>query len=158
MQQAGTAVYKLDDMDFGRRIAVERELERDESGPGGALRTASAVWDESGNFVLYPTMLGIKGTSIRKTSADGSDQHGDEQSRSSTGEGRISAISQSGALPRLACKERRYDIGDGCVCKPPTPGQGCTRSAAFLYGIQEAKVLHLRERRGVSLHFFILRS
>ncbi|ORY22764.1 peptidyl-prolyl cis-trans isomerase [Naematelia encephala] len=60
MQQAGTGVYKLDDMDFGRRLAVERELERDESGPNGALRTASAIWDESGNFVLYPTMLGIK--------------------------------------------------------------------------------------------------
>lgn len=61
MQQAGTAVYQLDDMDFGRRLAVERELDRDEAGPGGALRLAKAVWDESGNFVLYPTMLGIKG-------------------------------------------------------------------------------------------------
>lgn len=64
MQQAGTAVYQLDDMDFGRRLALERELERDESGPGGALRTANAVWDESGNFLLYPTMLGIKGESL----------------------------------------------------------------------------------------------
>lgn len=63
MQQGGTAVYKLDDMDFGRRLAVERELDRDESGPGGALRNATAVWDETGNFVLYPTMLGIKGMS-----------------------------------------------------------------------------------------------
>lgn len=61
MQQAGTAVFKLDDMDFGRRLAAERELDRSESGPGGLLRTANAVWDESGNFVLYPTMLGIKG-------------------------------------------------------------------------------------------------
>jgi len=61
MQQAGTAVYTLEDMDFGRRIAIERELERSESGPGGALRSANAVWDESGNFLLYPTMLGIKG-------------------------------------------------------------------------------------------------
>lgn len=61
MQQAGTAVFKLDDMDFGRRLAAERELDRGESGPGGLLRTANAVWDESGNFVLYPTMLGIKG-------------------------------------------------------------------------------------------------
>ncbi|WOO80878.1 Peptidyl-prolyl cis-trans isomerase cyp15 [Vanrija pseudolonga] len=60
MQQAGTAVFKLDDMDFGRRLATERELDRDESGPGGALRTQNAVWDESGNFVLYPTLLGIK--------------------------------------------------------------------------------------------------
>jgi peptidylprolyl isomerase domain and WD repeat-containing protein 1 len=67
MQQAGTAVHKLDDMEFGRRLALERELERDGdeertgTGKGGLLRTANAVWDESGNFVLYPTLLGIKG-------------------------------------------------------------------------------------------------
>jgi peptidylprolyl isomerase domain and WD repeat-containing protein 1 len=61
MQQAGTAVFKLDDMDFGRRLAAERELDMRESGPGGMLRTANAVWDESGNFVLYATMLGVKG-------------------------------------------------------------------------------------------------
>jgi peptidylprolyl isomerase domain and WD repeat-containing protein 1 len=60
MQQAGTAVYKRDDMDFGRRLAIERELDQNESGPGGALRTASVVWDESGNFILYATLLGIK--------------------------------------------------------------------------------------------------
>lgn len=60
MQQAGTAVFKLDDMDFGRRLAIERDLDQNESGPGGALRTATAVWDESGNFVLYPTLLGVK--------------------------------------------------------------------------------------------------
>ncbi|KAG8884819.1 hypothetical protein FRB98_002145 [Tulasnella sp. 332] len=56
MQQAGTAVYKVDDMEFGRRLAVERELEKDER----AWRTMRAVWDESGNFVIYPTLLGIK--------------------------------------------------------------------------------------------------
>jgi peptidylprolyl isomerase domain and WD repeat-containing protein 1 len=70
MQQAGTAVYSLEDMDFGRRIAVERELERSEAGPGGALRTANAVWDESGNFLLYPTMLGIKGAFVAYVWAD----------------------------------------------------------------------------------------
>ncbi len=70
MQQAGTAVIKLDEMEFGRRLAVERELEREGeggeggTGQGGMLRTANAVWDESGNFVLYPTLLGIKGESI----------------------------------------------------------------------------------------------
>ena len=57
MQQAGTAVYKVDDMEFGRRLAVERELEKDER----AWRTMRAAWDESGNFVMYPTLLGIKG-------------------------------------------------------------------------------------------------
>ncbi|KAF8319014.1 hypothetical protein DL93DRAFT_2053995 [Clavulina sp. PMI_390] len=60
MQQAGTAVYKLDDMEFGRRLAVERELEKDPK--AGA--TMNAIWDESGNFLLYPTMLGIKVVNI----------------------------------------------------------------------------------------------
>lgn len=72
MQQAGTAVYKPDDMDFGRRLATERELDRNESGPGGWLRTATAVWDESGNFVLYPTLLGIKGELTLNAVIDGS--------------------------------------------------------------------------------------
>jgi peptidylprolyl isomerase domain and WD repeat-containing protein 1 len=58
MQQAGTAIYKVDDMEFGRRLAVERELEKDER----VGRTTNCVWDESGNFLIYPTMLGIKGT------------------------------------------------------------------------------------------------
>jgi hypothetical protein len=81
MQQAGTAVYKPDDMDFGRRLATERELDRNESGPGGWLRTASAVWDESGNFVLYPTLLGIKGSCSSRgwLRLMDSDQHGHEQ-------------------------------------------------------------------------------
>ena len=57
MQQAGTAVYKMDDMEFGRRLALERELEKDDR----AIRTMNAVWDESGNLLIYPTLLGIKG-------------------------------------------------------------------------------------------------
>lgn len=72
MQQAGTAVYKPDDMDFGRRLATEQELDRNESGPGGWLRTATAVWDESGNFVLYPTLLGIKGGLLSEDETNGS--------------------------------------------------------------------------------------
>ncbi|CAG8504844.1 42642_t:CDS:10 [Gigaspora margarita] len=55
MQQAGTTVYKLDDMEFGRRLAVERELEKTQQA-----NTMNAVFDESGNFVIYPTLLGIK--------------------------------------------------------------------------------------------------
>lgn len=64
MQQAGTAVQKLDAMEFYRRMAVERELGKNGEGEtckGGLLRTANAVWDETGNFILYPTLLGIKG-------------------------------------------------------------------------------------------------
>ncbi|PWN52988.1 peptidyl-prolyl cis-trans isomerase cyp15 [Violaceomyces palustris] len=67
MQQAGTTIYKLDDMEFGRRLAVERELDNSvKDGPGDATTnamgagTGNAVFDESGNFLIYPTMLGIK--------------------------------------------------------------------------------------------------
>lgn len=62
MQQAGTAVYRVDDMEFGRRLAMDRELEL--PAPDGRIpgRWINAVWDESGNFVLYPTLLGVKGT------------------------------------------------------------------------------------------------
>ncbi|KAI0823930.1 peptidyl-prolyl cis-trans isomerase [Trametes gibbosa] len=60
MQQAGTAIYKVEDMEFGRRLAVERELEL--PGPDGKIpgMWINAVWDESGSFVIYPTLLGIK--------------------------------------------------------------------------------------------------
>ncbi|KZW01557.1 peptidyl-prolyl cis-trans isomerase [Exidia glandulosa HHB12029] len=74
MQQAGTAVFHVEDMEFGRRLALERELEKEGTQPPnlpgvlgvprGAARTMRAVWDESGNFVLYPTLLGIKVVNI----------------------------------------------------------------------------------------------
>jgi peptidylprolyl isomerase domain and WD repeat-containing protein 1 len=55
MQQAGTALQKLEDVDFGRRLAVEREIEH------ASLRDkANIIFDESGNFILYGSMLGIK--------------------------------------------------------------------------------------------------
>ncbi|XP_019507969.1 PREDICTED: peptidylprolyl isomerase domain and WD repeat-containing protein 1 [Hipposideros armiger] len=46
---------QLPDMEFGRRMAVERELEKVE-----AVRLINIVFDETGHFVLYGTMLGIK--------------------------------------------------------------------------------------------------
>ncbi|KAJ3976946.1 peptidyl-prolyl cis-trans isomerase [Lentinula raphanica] len=60
MQQAGTAVYKVEDMEFGRRLAAERELEL--PGPDGRVhgRWSNVVWDESGSFVIYGSLLGIK--------------------------------------------------------------------------------------------------
>ncbi|KAJ3791249.1 peptidyl-prolyl cis-trans isomerase [Lentinula aff. detonsa] len=60
MQQAGTAVYKVEDMEFGRRLAAERELEL--PGPDGRIagRWSNVVWDESGSFVVYGSLLGIK--------------------------------------------------------------------------------------------------
>lgn len=64
MQQAGTAVYKVEDMEFGRRLAVERELEL--PGPEGYVsgRWCNAIWDESGAFIIYPSLLGIKGNDL----------------------------------------------------------------------------------------------
>lgn len=67
MQQAGTAGVELDSMEFGRRLAVERELERlaleavVEGTRGGTASIGQPAWDEGGKFVLYPTLLGIKG-------------------------------------------------------------------------------------------------
>ncbi|KAN0064336.1 Peptidyl-prolyl cis-trans isomerase cyp15 [Thecaphora frezii] len=67
MQQAGTATYQLDDMEFGRRLAVERDL--DAGAKGGVesaadnatgLATCNVIFDESGHFLSYGTMFGIK--------------------------------------------------------------------------------------------------
>jgi peptidylprolyl isomerase domain and WD repeat-containing protein 1 len=55
MQQAGTALQKLEEVEFGRRMATERELENP------AVRSrVNVVFDESGNFVIYGSLLGIK--------------------------------------------------------------------------------------------------
>ncbi|KAJ3123496.1 hypothetical protein HK098_001884 [Nowakowskiella sp. JEL0407] len=62
MQQAATAIVVMDPMDFGRRLAVDREIQSQE---GGQSSTANAVFDESGNFVIYATLLGIKIVNIR---------------------------------------------------------------------------------------------
>ncbi|KAH9448113.1 hypothetical protein Pst134EB_022100 [Puccinia striiformis f. sp. tritici] len=60
MQQAGTTAYSLDDMEFGRRLAVERELGKiveSDTMPGVA---GSAVFYSLSTFLLYPSLLGIK--------------------------------------------------------------------------------------------------
>lgn len=97
MQQAGTAVYKVEDMEFGRRLAMERELELPPA-EGGKIPGSwiNAVWDESGALVLYPTLLGIKGASGRRglclTSAlnalsGNSGEYGDEPGSEAFGQG-----------------------------------------------------------------------
>jgi peptidylprolyl isomerase domain and WD repeat-containing protein 1 len=60
---AGVLNMKLDEMEFGRRLAVERELtDRERSGAElSAARRENAAWDETGNFLLYPSLVGIKG-------------------------------------------------------------------------------------------------
>lgn len=53
---------KLDEMEFGRRLANEKELaERNTE----AARRENSEWDETGNFLLYPSLVGIKGTHER---------------------------------------------------------------------------------------------
>jgi peptidylprolyl isomerase domain and WD repeat-containing protein 1 len=57
-QRAGPAAYQLEDIDYGRRMALERELDREWA--AGAAPPPSLLFDESGNFLLYPTYLGVK--------------------------------------------------------------------------------------------------
>lgn len=55
MQQTGSSERKLDDVDFGRRLAVERELEHSSVQP-----RMSVIFDETGHFILYGSIAGIK--------------------------------------------------------------------------------------------------
>jgi peptidylprolyl isomerase domain and WD repeat-containing protein 1 len=55
MQQAGTAVQHLEDMDFGRRIGIERDLDT----PSTRSR-CNVIFDETSNFILYGSMYGVK--------------------------------------------------------------------------------------------------
>lgn len=57
LQRSDAPLYKLDAVDFGRRMAIEREIEKTEDVP-----PPNAIFDESSNFLLYPTLLGIKVT------------------------------------------------------------------------------------------------
>ncbi|KAA8623220.1 PpiB Peptidyl-prolyl cis-trans isomerase rotamase - cyclophilin family [Pyrenophora tritici-repentis] len=56
MQQAGTSVQHLEDMEFGRRLGIERELDDQP-----ALQPlCNVIFDETSNFILYGSMYGIK--------------------------------------------------------------------------------------------------
>lgn len=46
---------QLPNMEFGRRMATERDLEKSE-----AVHYANVLFDASGHFILYSTMLGVK--------------------------------------------------------------------------------------------------
>lgn len=55
MQEAGTSLQKLDQNDFNRRIATEKELDN------AAVRSRINIcFDESGNFIAYGSLHGIK--------------------------------------------------------------------------------------------------
>lgn len=55
LQRSDSALARLDPIDFGRRVAIEKELISDAAAP-----PQNAIFDDSGNFVLYSTLLGIK--------------------------------------------------------------------------------------------------
>jgi len=55
MQQAGTALTKLEDVEFGRRMAAEKEIENPL-----VRNKINVTFDESGNFILYGSLLGTK--------------------------------------------------------------------------------------------------
>ena len=55
LQRSEGGLLKVEAMDFGRRMATERALDADPE-----IAKPNAVFDISGNFLLYPTMLGIK--------------------------------------------------------------------------------------------------
>ncbi|KAK2822993.1 hypothetical protein FQN49_007575, partial [Arthroderma sp. PD_2] len=55
MQQAGTALQKLEEVEFGRRLATERELGSPVTAP-----KVNVIFDESGHFILYGSILGVK--------------------------------------------------------------------------------------------------
>ncbi|KAK9734540.1 hypothetical protein RND81_04G146600 [Saponaria officinalis] len=55
LQRSDAPMYRLDAIDFGRRMAVEKQIEQTEGVP-----QPNAVFDESSNFLIYSTLLGIK--------------------------------------------------------------------------------------------------
>jgi len=60
IQQSGEGTYRLDTMTFGARLAADRELEKTTSATPGA----NVIFDESGNFIIYATLNGIKFVNI----------------------------------------------------------------------------------------------
>ncbi|KAM3959254.1 peptidylprolyl isomerase domain and WD repeat-containing protein 1 [Aphomia sociella] len=54
-QELQHQTQQLPNMEFGRRMAAERDLEKSDS-----VHLANVLFDESGNFVVYATMLGVK--------------------------------------------------------------------------------------------------
>ena len=55
MQQAGTALRTFENVEFGRRLATEREIENPNIQP-----KINVVFDESSNFILYGSLQGVK--------------------------------------------------------------------------------------------------
>ena len=73
-QMSDNPVYHLDSIDYGRRMAVEREYEKSLKVQSvaasdttaqqltalGPLPVSNVVWDDSDTYILYSTLIGIK--------------------------------------------------------------------------------------------------
>lgn len=55
-QQDSESPYKLDTMTFGARLAADREIEKTTA----LLPAVNVLFDESGHFIIYATLTGIK--------------------------------------------------------------------------------------------------
>ena len=55
MQQAGTSLQKLEDLEFGRRLATERDVENP-----SLQHRINVIFDESSNLILYGSLHGTK--------------------------------------------------------------------------------------------------
>lgn len=51
--------HRLDAIDFGRRLAIERDIDQDVR-DGKRTALGALTFDESGHFLLYPTLIGVK--------------------------------------------------------------------------------------------------
>jgi peptidylprolyl isomerase domain and WD repeat-containing protein 1 len=54
LQQAAAPGAKIADLEFGRRMALETSLDQ------AALQKANIIFDETGNFIIFGTLAGIK--------------------------------------------------------------------------------------------------
>lgn len=69
LQRGESEMYHLEAIDFGRRMAGEKELLADPQAP-----QANAIFDESGNFIIFATLLGIK-VSLQPTLQPAASRH-----------------------------------------------------------------------------------
>ena len=62
LQRDGPEALRLEPIDFGRRQALDKELAAESASAEtlGSRPQSNVVFDESGNFVLYATLLGVK--------------------------------------------------------------------------------------------------
>lgn len=133
---------------------MERELEL--PGPDGRVpgMWINAVWDESGAFVLYPTLLGIKGADCRFFFRGGvssfcvnSGEHRHEPRGEAARERRDGAVARADALPRCPC-EKGVLFGGGCCVGEPAVGRESGEGPDVgVFWLQTPTVLHVHEDR-----------